>query len=159
MREGIRFSKIGHDEDFIEIEASVCDGVSFFSTSIYIANDAIEILIHVLKKFKYPEYSGTLPFGFGSFERGMAKGAIKLGLTFDKLGYIFIAAEIQSEHEQLCEENVASKASMHLVADQTMLADFIAELAELESGARTDAMLRSWKVLGRGRTSLAGTVR
>ena len=145
MSSGISFNKIWFDEDLIEFEISISDGVSLFCTKVYVGHQTFDELIADLNRFKSQIYGGICDLRLGEFGPEYASGAFHARLHFHKpgRGRLFITVSAQSEWSEFTETKVASQATLYLTSEPALLDNFIEELKRLHEGKENEATLLS----------------
>jgi hypothetical protein len=143
MNPGITFENIWHDEDMYEFRISSSDGASIFVHEVYVGYGTFDETIAGLDTFKDQVYGGIYDIEFGSFGPEYASGAFHARFQFQDKGKIYITIRAQSEYEDFGKKNIASEATLYLVAEPAQLDNFIVSLKSLNNGNTESAHLES----------------
>ena len=143
MRRGITLAKIWSDADVIEVRITTSDGISSFTSDVYLAHSVCSEAVAALTTFKDQVYGGLLDLRFGEFGPEYAGGAFHARLHFPKPGRVFITCRQQAAFEVFTLTTVASEATLYLRTEPALLDRFIAEFGELSSAKRDEASLEA----------------
>ncbi len=141
MKSGITFENIWHDEDMYEFRISSGDGASLFVHEVYVGYRAFDETIAALDIFKKRVYGGIYDIEFGSFGPEYASGAFHARMHFQDRGRIYITVRAQSDFQDFGKKNIASEATLYLVAEPAQLDNFIVSLKSLNNGNAKSAHL------------------
>ena len=133
MKPSIHLTKIWFDDDMIELQIDVSDGISSFSNKVYVGYPAFTDVIAKLDSFKHHVHGGLLDIRFGEFGPEWASGAFHARLHFPKPGRLYISSKQQSDFEDFSVAKVASEATLYLRTEPALLDNFIAELKSLNA--------------------------
>jgi hypothetical protein len=139
MRRGISLAKIWSDADMIQARITTSDGISSFTSDIYIGHSALEEAVTDLTTFKTRIHGGLLDLRFGEFGPEYAAGAFHARLHFPKPGRLYVTCRQQSAFDDFTLTKVASDATLYLRTEPVLLDRFIEELGGVSTGKRDDA--------------------
>lgn len=143
MGRGIQIRKVWFDDDVVELQIDVSDGVSSFSNRVYVGHADLADTVARLDAFREHLHGGLLDIRFGEFGTEYANGAFQGRFHFPKPGRLFITCQQESEYAQFADKTVASCATMYLQSEPALLDRFVGELRGLASRARDDAALEA----------------
>ena len=142
MTPSIAIEKVWSDDDVVEFEITAADGSSLFCVKVYAGHENLKMLAD-LDRFKDQVYGGIYDMKFGEFGPEYANGAFQARLHFhpDGRGHLSITVRAESEWRPFSKTDVASRATLYLKSEPTLLDRFIGELRGLMSGTRENATL------------------
>ena len=143
MKSGLHLTKVWFDDDVIELQVDVSDGISCFSNRVYVGYSALADVVARLDVFKDHIHGGLLDIRFGEFGPEYANGAFQARLHFPKPGRLYISSKQQSGFGEFSVTKVASEATLYLKTEPALLDNFIEELRGLNAKRRQDAHLEA----------------
>jgi hypothetical protein len=143
MGGGIRFRKVWFDDDMVELQIDVSDGVSSFSNRVYVGHGHLADTVAQLDGFSGLLYGGLFDLRFGEFGPEYANGAFHARLHFPKPGRLHITSRQESDYSDFAKKTVASCATLYLQSEPVLLDRFVAELKGVSSRTRDDAWLEA----------------
>jgi hypothetical protein len=141
MKAGLYFENVWFDNDAIELKITASDGVSRFSTNVYVGYSEIDDLVKRLHVFKKQIYGGIFDIELGGFGPEYANGAFSGRMHFYERGKIYITARMQSKFCDFGVKNVASDATLYLISEPALLDNFITELRVINTDLSNKAVL------------------
>ena len=141
MRSGVRFSRVWHDDDMVELRIEVADRTSSFVTTA--CTTAAELLrIHEsLLGYREEFTGGAVELRFGEFGPQRGNGAFHARLQFQPPGSLFVCTHQQSGFLPFPSDMVANEARMHVLSEPVLLDRFIHQLQGLATGQCEEAVL------------------
>lgn len=143
MKPGIHFSKVRSDDDAVELEIRVSNGMSTFSNRVHSGHAALVEAASSLRDFKSQVHGGLFDLRLGEFGPEYAGGAFHARFHFAVPGRLFVSCEQESEFVEFGKKIAADRASMYLHSEPGALDRFIAELGAVAEGAREEAYLEA----------------
>jgi len=141
MRSGLRFSRIWHDDDLIELRMEVTDRTSSFATTAYTTEIELVRMHESLVEYRDRLGDYVMELRFGEFGPEAANGAFHARLQFHAPGQLFVFTHQQSEFLPFPADKVANEARMHVVSEPVLLDSFVHQLKGLATGQRAEAVL------------------
>lgn len=141
MKPRIVLTKLGGDEELIELELTVCDGNSSFTSRVYLGCDGIKQILADLNDFKNQVYGGVYDITMGKLGLEYASGAFQVRLHFYTTGKLFISTLQQTAFFDFAHQHVAAEAKMYLCTEPALFDSFITRLKMLENGTDDEAVL------------------
>ncbi|KAB8059627.1 hypothetical protein [Janthinobacterium violaceinigrum] len=141
MQEKLELTRIGSDDDMMELCIQVCDGTSTFSNRVYVSHQYMRNTITGLHTFKDRVHGGIYDLRFGEFGPEYASGALHARFHFHERGKLLISVTMQSSYSNFGVKNVASEATLYLMSEPALLDNFIQSLRALSDGQQQCAML------------------
>src|SRR5688500_8258294 len=139
MKPGIRFSRVWSDDDVVELEVRVSDGVSSFSNQVYVGHAVLKEAVSSLRIFKDHVHGGLFELRFGEFGSKNAICAFHARFHFSLPVRLYVSCEQESEFVEFAKKNVASRGSFYVKSEPALLGRFIDELGAMAEGTREDA--------------------
>lgn len=127
------------DADMIQLKINVSDGVSLFSTKVYVGYQTLANVVTSLVSFRDQVHGGLYDILFGEFGPEYANGAFSARLHFARPGELYVTCKMESEYTEFSVNKVASQATMFLRTEPVLLDNFIAEMKALNAKTRDDA--------------------
>jgi hypothetical protein len=143
MNPGMRFTKVWFDNDMVELQVDVSDGVSLFSNRIYVGHSTLAQIVNDLEDFKVKMHGGLLDIRLGEFGPEYASGALHARFHFPFPGRLFITSKQQSEFRDFSVGQVASEATLYLKSEPVLLDNFIGQMKGLKASLRDEAYLEA----------------
>jgi len=140
MTRGIRIAK-KWDDDIIQLTFEVCDGLSLFINTAYVATDWLATVSSALRVFGEQIHGGLYDLEAGEFGPEYASGGFFARFHFPKPGRLFVSTHQQSNYREFKGTKVASEARLFLTSEPVLLDRFIEELDALNRDEREDATL------------------
>jgi hypothetical protein len=141
MNAQIVINKIWFDNDVVELQIRVCDGVSRFSNRVYVGHEVLATVVADLNTFKLGIHGGIYDMNFGAFGPEYANGGFTARLHFYPVGRLKISTYQQSEFQEFTKNKVASEARLYLKSEPALLDRFILELASISADTSDEASL------------------
>lgn len=131
----ITLENVWLDDDLIELQIIVNDGINTFSVNVYDTYKNITIVQEKLKHFSIQVYGGLCDIKFGGFGQETAYGGFKARFHYanNANGKILISVNMQSDYFDFGIKKVASEAKMYLITEPGLLENFIRHLSSLEN--------------------------
>lgn len=143
MKPGIHISRVSSDDGVVELRILVSDGVSSFSNHAYVGHAALEDAVASLQVFKSQVHGGLLDLRFGEFGPEYASGAFHARFHFPAPGRLFVSCEQESEFVEFANKEVASRATLYVQSEPSLLDRFIGELRAVAAGTSDEAYLEA----------------
>ena len=141
MTPSIAIEKVWFDDDVMEFEITMSDGCSQFRSKVYAGYKNLEKLVEDLDCFKSQLFGGIYDMEFGQFGPEFANGAFQARLHFhaEGRGHLFITVRAESDWYPFSKSDVASRATLYLKSEPSLLDRFIGELVRVVSGTQDKA--------------------
>lgn len=143
MAPGIRILKVWFDDDMLELQIDVSDGVSSFANRVYVGHSQFADTVARLDGFSDRLYGGLFDLRFGEFGPEYASGAFHARLHFPEPGRLHITSRQESEYRNFAKKTVASRATLYLRSEPVLLDRFLVELKGVSAGTRDGAWLEA----------------
>jgi hypothetical protein len=143
MGRAIRIRRIWFDDDVVELQIDVSDGVSSFSNRVYVPHAHLGDTVSNLDAFREHLHGGLLDVRFGEFGPEYANGAFRGRFHFLQPGRLYISCQQEAEYMQFGKKTVASCATIYLQSEPALLDRFVSELRGLAPRERDDASLEA----------------
>ena len=143
MNPGIKFTKIWEDEDLLEFEVQVSDGLSLLETKAYIGHPEFQDTINQLETFQNHIHGGIIDIEMGHFGPEYASGAFHARLNFHEKYKIIATCKLQYDFKDFGRKYVASEGTLYFLTAPLLLKCFIKELQEIVDQKRTSASLQN----------------
>lgn len=147
MKTSIAFHKIWQDNDMVELNISISDGISLFQCNTYVGHNILDETVKDLNIFKDHVYGGLYDLRFGEFGSEYANGAFHARFEFHKSGNgkLSITAKGESNWYDFTHTMVASNATLYLRTEPVLFDNWLIELKGLSRGNREQAILECIK--------------
>ncbi len=143
MKPSIAFTRVWADDDVVELEVAVCDGISVFRNQVYEGHAHLDDVATDLESFKIQIHGGLLDIELGSFGPECANGAFHARLHFPDAGLLYISCKQQSDFKDFSRKSVAAEASLYLKTEPALLDRFIVAFALLAANKAEAAVLEA----------------
>ena len=143
VKPGFSVTRVWRDDDVVELQCEVCDGVSLFSNKAYCSHEHLSTTVSKLAVFKTRFYGGLFDMRFGSFGCEYASGALLARFHFPKPGNLYVSFQQESDFCEFGGKTVASRAQMFLKSKAGLLDRFIEELRAVSDGSADPARLEA----------------
>lgn len=143
MDRGIQLSRIWSDDDVVELEITVADGLSRFVNRVYVGHRDLAEAISELDAFKGHVHGGIMDLRFGEMGPEYASGAFHARLHFPKPGRLYVTCRQESDFAEFGTKTVASSATLYLLSEPALLDRFITEMKSLAFGGENIAQLKA----------------
>lgn len=143
MQRGIHIARIWSDDDMVELEIAVADGMSRFVNRVYVGFPGLAETISQLEIFSRHVHGGLLDVRFGEFGCEFANGAFHARLHFVTPGKLFVTCQQESEYAAFGRKTVASCATLYLTSEPSLLDRFIEQLRRVPRDDQGEAWLEA----------------
>ncbi|WP_141837804.1 hypothetical protein [Herbaspirillum sp. SJZ107] len=130
----------------LELKVAVCDGHSLFTTDIYVGHKQFADTVSGLDRFKEQIRGGLFNLRFGKFGPEYSSGALDVRMHFRTRAKLLLRVSAECGFSRFEDQELASKATLHLVSEPGLLDNFVLELGMLSKGSVDHAELEavSW---------------
>ena len=125
----------------IEVDLSICDGRSTFSTDIYVGFGDLKETVTDMERFKSHVHGGLYDLSWGAFGPEYASGAARIRFHFYHQARLCISSSVESGYFEFGLKKIAHSAEQYFYSEPALLDNFISELALLAQGVRDTAVL------------------